>query len=314
MDDKQGKWVTINGTHIFIKDGQTVEEAIEELNTKRDNNIKTILGKIKYADAKYWYVDRDTKERIMPKKHFTKVFGDALKVCPIVKSDIEDCIVGCIQTKLKFLQLQDHGISDYDSGWERIRLNVVDDSVNSRIVEVFCHEMGHAMDNISGNKWRSSSFVSSKHGVTMVSMLFDELKNDENLESLCDEYEILQDLKRQVVQNYKDKSIDRQEYYDKYTAYDEARVDLADVVQAIWGNEECKRRFGFIPHPKPPDYFYGERGRRYAGTECFAELTANLSTDNEKRFYDIMKTYAPKTIEIYEEIMEEVKDEYGKVA
>ena len=42
-----GKWVTINGTHIFIKDGQSVEEALVDLQTKKDSQEKF---KQKYSD------------------------------------------------------------------------------------------------------------------------------------------------------------------------------------------------------------------------------------------------------------------------
>ena len=309
MDDNQGKWVTINGTHIFIKKGQSVEEAMAERQQHRTNNIDSIIKNVTYADAHFWYMDKETKKRVMPKKHFTEQLRTALENYPIEKADIEDAMVGCLNNKIQIVILQDHGLSDYNQGWERVRLNM--DTINARCVEVFCHEMGHAMDNIGYNSWRSSTFVSPKHGKTMVDMLYEELKSDDVLENLIDEHTILTDLIRQVTEHFKDNQIDKKEYFKKHTAYNEASINLVDMVQVVYGEDVCKARFGYLPHPKPPNYFVGSgRGRRNAGTELFAELTANLCTDNEKRFYNVMKYYAPKTVEIYEEIMEEVKGQW----
>jgi hypothetical protein len=38
---KDGKWVTINGNHIFIKDGQTVEEAMQDFFARNNSPKKS---------------------------------------------------------------------------------------------------------------------------------------------------------------------------------------------------------------------------------------------------------------------------------
>ena len=35
MNDDNGKWVTINGAHVFIKDGETPEQALAKLSEKK---------------------------------------------------------------------------------------------------------------------------------------------------------------------------------------------------------------------------------------------------------------------------------------
>ncbi len=304
-DDKNGRWVTINGTHIFIKDGQTVEEAFAEFEGKRTKTADAIISKIKYADAHFWYYDKDNK-RIMPKKWFTEKLRNALKQHPIRDADIEEAISVAMNNKVEFFVLQDHGVSDFTQDEKRIRINM--DVVFAQCVEVMCHEIGHAMDNIGWNKWLSSTFVSPTHGKTMVDMLREELSAPGMIDMLTDEWANLIDLRRQVTSQWAEKAISKKEYLYKYTAYNEAQGDLCDIIQMMYGNQEAKKRCGYLAHPSS-DYagYNADRHRRLQGTELFAELTASKATDDETRFYGIMDLYCPKTVEIYKEIIEEVK-------
>lgn len=45
MADEQGRWVTINGTHVFIKRGETIDDAIARLNGKSDEPYFTLIQK-----------------------------------------------------------------------------------------------------------------------------------------------------------------------------------------------------------------------------------------------------------------------------
>ena len=53
MADEQenGKWVTINGAHVFIKDGQTVEEALANKQGKYDRKIYRVIKNKKTRDG-----------------------------------------------------------------------------------------------------------------------------------------------------------------------------------------------------------------------------------------------------------------------
>ena len=42
-EDKKGRWVTIKGTPIFIKNGQTIEDAIEEFRNRQKEKNKNRL-------------------------------------------------------------------------------------------------------------------------------------------------------------------------------------------------------------------------------------------------------------------------------
>ena len=46
MKTKNGKWVTINGAHVFIKDGQPVEEALKSHESTNSNTYSAHSGTI----------------------------------------------------------------------------------------------------------------------------------------------------------------------------------------------------------------------------------------------------------------------------
>ena len=37
MEKEKGRWITVKGNHIFIKDGQSIEEATKEFFAKKDD-------------------------------------------------------------------------------------------------------------------------------------------------------------------------------------------------------------------------------------------------------------------------------------
>lgn len=45
MAEEKGKWITVNGTHVFIEDGQTVEEALDNIKSKATDKRKKALEK-----------------------------------------------------------------------------------------------------------------------------------------------------------------------------------------------------------------------------------------------------------------------------
>jgi len=51
-DDEKGKWVTINGNHIFIPDGKTLDEVIKEKGWGDKENKQSDKDRIKIADLK----------------------------------------------------------------------------------------------------------------------------------------------------------------------------------------------------------------------------------------------------------------------
>lgn len=81
-EKKDGKWVTINGNHIFIKDGQTVEEAMQDFFARNNSPKKVVENNKKAVDKienpktrkikEYWiWYDSDHKNGItLPKDTF----------------------------------------------------------------------------------------------------------------------------------------------------------------------------------------------------------------------------------------------------
>ena len=65
-DDQKGKWVTINGTHIFIPDGKTIDEVIDEKWEERTKSYKEAKD---HAIKQLELVERKLKEKNTPQKH-----------------------------------------------------------------------------------------------------------------------------------------------------------------------------------------------------------------------------------------------------
>ena len=47
LNEKEGKWITVKGNHIYVGKGQSVEEAFDEFLTYADENEKTYTKNIK---------------------------------------------------------------------------------------------------------------------------------------------------------------------------------------------------------------------------------------------------------------------------
>lgn len=306
---QDGVWRTLpNGVHIFIPDGQTAEDVINnfadedwEKNYTKSQYADEILKSITYADFKYWYEDKDTHERVKPAKHAKNVIRNVIEWHDTVDPAMDDFILKGLKNNVSELIINDRKSNwfkrDYWSGKTRIQIDI-DGNSKSKILEAISHEIGHAIDCRSDMKYMSSTFVSEKHGKTLQDMFKSEVPD---IELLTDEIELLSDLKRQV-NSLKD-HMSKEEYAKAYFRYDESQTCLCDMFQAIYGDKECESRFGFLPHERK----YFENNNENTGTELFAELTSDLFWDNEKRFYNTIKQHCPKTIEIYHEIMEEVK-------
>lgn len=309
-----GEWRTLdNGVHVFIPDGQTLEDALArfaddawEQEYTKSQYADEIIKHFTYADFQYWYQDNETHERIKPAKHAKQVLRNVLEHRQICDPEIDKLILNGLVNNVRELVINDRGTNWFKSGLSRrIQLDI-DSNDKNKILECISHEIGHSIDYDITSGYLSSHYKSKKFGVTMQEMLVSEITDNLDLETIQDESDIFSDLMRQVREQYQSGAIDATEYKRAYFRYDEAGVCLADMCQAIYGDNKCKEIFGYLPHEEK--YFETHR----ASEECFAELTSDLFWDKEKRFYDLIKQYCPDTIEIYHEIIEEVKKKWQK--
>lgn len=310
---KEGKWVTINGAHIFIPDGSDLETEMQkfsesdwEQHYSKSQYSDAIIKNVTYADLKYRYIDKETHERIKPGKYAKQVIRNCLESRDIVNPEMDQIILQGLQNNVSELIINDRGSNWFRGGYSnRIQIDI-DGNDKNKILEALSHEIGHAIDH-TFRGYLSSTFTSPTMGVTMAEMLKYEMESNFDPSYINDEADVLSDLQRQVREQYQNGQIDEKEYKRAYFRYEQAGTCLADMCQAFYGDKECVKIFGYTPHEK--NYF--KDNLENAGTELFAELTSDLFWDKEKRFYDLMKQYCPDTIKIYHEILEEVKSKWN---
>lgn len=203
MDDKEGKWVTINGTHIFLKKGQSVEQAFAEMGIKQDKAVDDIVNSVSYVQMSshiHYYYDDDFKHRVPPKKHAQRVFRNAVE--SRANDEDNELVINTLKNKVNEFILKDSYGSDlkWTAIWDKgkiIRLHLSINGTRTTICNVFYHEMGHAIDMYKWGKYSSSDYVSTKYGVSMADMLFNELQ-DAGVDYLRDEYELMKSKKQKL--------------------------------------------------------------------------------------------------------------------
>lgn len=298
---KQGKWITTEtGSHIFIEDGQSIEEAMKD---RFDESYEEDLDYDGNFDPEP--EDINFKGKITVQKgsfsDTRKWFDDAFVNREYVNEDVDLMINNFLKKnygfKIKLKNTNQGRASHYDA--KTMSKVVIDTGYKPddiSLIGTFYHEMGHAMDHKGHGDYYSLSYVSTIHNKTMIDMLDEEFKAnlDENtLKNLADN-----------IINARDHS----NYYKEQLYLDELFTSMGDIVQNVFGKDTCKKLFnGYLGHDDLKDgkeYFSYKQLR---ATEVFAELTSNLGTDPNKYLIDIFRKYAPKTLEIYEEIVEAIK-------
>ncbi len=315
---KEGKWVTINGAHVFIPDGKTLDDVYAEMSDEsweqeytKSQYADAIIANFTGADFKYWYQDKETKQRVMPAKHAKQVLRNVLEYREIVDPVMDAIVLRGLENCVNELNINDRRTNWFKYNvWTntfRIQLDI-DSNDKNKILESLSHEIGHAIDCNKQGKYSSSAFISPTLGVSMAEMLSYEINANLDLDTINDEADILSDKMRKLREDYQNGEIDDKEYKRAYFRYDEASVCLADMCQAFYGDEECEEIFGFLPHDKG---YFGKNSAYNGAAECFAELTSDLFWDKEKCFYNLMKQYCPDTVKIYNEILEDRKNKWN---
>lgn len=196
--------------------------------------------------------------------------------------------------------------SYFESGrWVVININKDTPIVETAIT--YFHEMGHASDNISPGEYRSSTYVSKKYKKTMVEMFDSEVKSAFDFDmSVIDEYDNLRAELKKLDNDYWNTGMPYDEWQEKRWRLLRLRSGFADIVQSVCGDDFCKLNFGWTPHPASDGKPYYKQASYLKGTELFAHLT-ETAADPEKRLRKILSKYCPKTLKIYDEIVEELK-------
>lgn len=130
------KWVTIHGTHIPIRDGQTVEEAIKVHRNKHELNIKEKQALLKYIGSYSYIINyklRNKMELNDSDKVFLQDFKSATSKLPRYKGIITrdlDLSVGEISA---FINQINEKMIITDSIWSFTKLKAYMDNPKVRI-------------------------------------------------------------------------------------------------------------------------------------------------------------------------------------
>lgn len=303
MDNKNGKWVTINGTHIFIKDGQTIEEAFANKEQTSKAFVDTLKKRVDVGqlDPRNWYYIGE--DRVSPREFARYKLEKALEN----RAMTDPIIIEALKNHVDSVIIKDTRGSHNDWFNGKRRLVVSISGTAPETCTTFFHEVGHAIDyDPKGYEYMSSTFVSPKYNKTMMNMLLDEF-GDIDDELLKDELGRFDILREKVSKDYNDDKFERNIYFKKNAYINKAEIDFVDMVQGVFGEDAAMRIGGWLSHKSG----YFGRSPALLGTECFAELTESLHADEEKTFYNLIKQYCPKTVEIYEEIIEERRKQWN---
>lgn len=309
---KEGRWITTEtGRHIFIENGKDPKEVIEELfewdkeekfdDEEMDLNVNESVNVRKVTVQKsssYWGYDHDIRKEF--KRAMTKEWYDE-DVIKMTNKTMDNSYV-----LPKGVKLKDTATPSKFKAKFAIIIDICAGESDVSIAEKYFHEMGHASDWEDYGKYKSSSFVSKKYNKTMSDMLKEEFSQI-STSNLIYEYEVLDQQKSLLDDKYTKGEITYQELFDNREIIDKIQTDWADVVQGQKGDQFVKEHYGWTPHSPKHGKPYFDQADFLRGTELFAELTCHRAVDKEKRFLNTIRKYCPKTIEIYEEIMEALK-------
>ena len=291
-----GVWRTLpNGVHIFILEGSDLETEMQkfdepswEIEYNKTLYSNEIVNKITYADFKYYYIDNN-HNRIKPSDYVKRRIHKVFESRKYSNPEMDDFILNGLKHEVTELIINDRGTNWLKSDMFMRRLQI---AIGPRfeMLDSFSHETAHAIDRSFGSKWYSYSYVSKKHNMTM-------------LQAMKEECPSIEDIKHEQDAVIKLKQDERE--FDQTQFLEQAEVALVDLAQALYGDKECKKTFGWLPHSA--GYYSDTADPSNQSAELFAELTSSLFCDKNQTLYNIVKKHMPKTIEIYHEIIKEVK-------
>ena len=328
FNNEEGRWITTKtGKHVFIKNGQSIKEALgeafgEEFTYDTDDEFDD--GDFRGLDIDWDSMDQDLEpeevnlkvRKIILQKpssggysHDLKAeFNDMLNY-PWQNDKINNMINKQVNDKNKLpngIKLKDTKTVSRFKQQDRILLDISEGDSIIRIAQKYFHESGHCSDWISVNKFQSSTYVSKKYNKTLSDMLKEEI-NSVPEDELVNAYYEMDGRRNALWDMYLNDEIHWNEYEERYTCLAKAQTDLADIIQGQKGDDFVLNYFKFIPHSPRNKTSYYNQGNFLAGAEAFAEITCHLATDKRNYFINVMKNFIPKTLEIYNELLEELQ-------
>ena len=180
-----------------------------------------------------------------------------------------------------------------------IQIGGLSDATNKYIVSGLAHEVGHAMDyDRSQRRYRSSSFISPKYGVSLQDMIQKKMA-EANVDEIKGIIHDIVSKRKEINHKRARREIYIKQYLDQIYDLEIESGSIEDIVEANLG-DKVPEAFG---HGKS----YWKDDKESVGTELFAEITESRIGDKNRGTIKFLEKYAPECLEIYDEIISELK-------
>lgn len=307
MADEQGRWVTINGTHVFIKDGETLEQAMArqfDTSSWEDDDYRGRLydafeasfgsvdwREIDSAGNHYQIIDKATNKRIMPKQQAKYRLRQLIDKRDMVRSDVDDAIVGALTHVVHQFDAKNYGTSFYDPFKDRIFCNIVDWSPQFAL-NTLGHEIAHAIDEELGCSRKMNAAMQYEKP---------------SLDDITAEVTRLRGKMKDLNQRFGNKEIQWAEFQSLYSPLSEAVSSLADLSQMLYGDEDTKAQISQLGHKA--GYF---SNGVINTSELFAELTGERFAYSQHPLRDWLEIKCPGVMAVYDEQIEMANKQWRK--
>lgn len=311
--NEKGKWITIHGTHVFIRDGETAEQAMKRQfdtsdwgdDSYRTNLSDSLINATKYVDftiyANTFMRNPDgTRTKIKASDKYKEQLQACVDYRDVPKTDVDSVIVKCLSKYVDEFIPFNYGQtahSYYDIFARRVRVCMRNWN-HIALLNTIGHETGHAIYDALAQK-HELHCKSEKYGVTMSQMLMQEKPA---LASCFIGVEDINDELEKLLDQYKSGKMAITEYKQKCGPLIDAKVAIQDTCQAVYGDAKCKETLGELGHTE--GYFDRSLGK---AEELFAELMGERFSGSYRPLSDWCKKNCPKTLEIFEELVERAK-------
>ena len=284
----------------FFGDGEDYKKAKEEAK-KNDDDLNDNDKEIKkerltqIADEPYG---------VSGSKEMREKFRNALNNREVLNQECEGLLEDTYRHSMTIhkVYLRKNQSSVFNATEKYIQVGGLEEMPDENIILDFAHEMAHVMDfqGWAGN--RSYTYKSKKYGMTLSEMSLQEF-NEAGIDKIREYYKSIDERFGRNEANLDNMRISYDEYVKEYYQFELECGSIEDIIEAHFGNKIK----GVVGHGSS----YWKAPQNRAG-EMFAELFAAKVADKSQTVIKFIEKFAPKTLEIFDELLGVIKEKYEK--
>ena len=150
----------------------------------------------------------------------------------------------------------------------------------------------------------SSRYISNKYGKTLAQMFKDELISNLSEKEIKEIIKNAKSKYKSLEEAYNIGEINYSEFYQKYYGLINENFAILDSIKSVYTR---KFQIPKVYAVHDAAYFEGYYADEYRGAEVFAEITGSIMSQKDSNYINFIKKYAPNTLDIYYEILGEIK-------